>query len=305
VKKVIMDVDTGIDDALAIAYAIASPEIDLLGITTSYGMVPVDYSFRNTVEIVKYLEQTLPVFKGSEKPLARIRKYSGSIHGKDGLGETLGPITRSYESSIHAVDFIIEKVNEFGKDLTIVTTGPLTNLVNAIQKSPEIIGKVGRVVIMGGAVTTPGNVNKFAEANIYIDPEAANIVLQSNLPITLVGLDVTRKTLLTQKNVDRWKEKGTKVSLLFADFTEFYLNAYKKIHPYLEGCALHDPLAVAVAAFPDLVTTIPLNLKVDLDDDTLGRTTQDLNRLISEPSTNVCIQVDEKRFMEDFLKKVL
>ncbi|MHC0038809.1 nucleoside hydrolase [Pseudoneobacillus sp. C159] len=305
-KKVIMDVDTGIDDALAIAYAIALPEIDLLGITTSYGMVPVEYSYRNTKEVIKSLNQKIPVFKGSEKPLVRTKEYKGKIHGIDGLGETLGPVTQTYESTKPAVDFIIEKVHEYENELTIVTTGPLTNLASAIQKAPEIVEKVGRIVSMGGAVSTPGNVTKFAEANIYIDPEAANLVLQSQLPITLVGLDVTRKTLLSKNEINKWRQKGTKTSLFFAQFTEFYIESYKKVHPFLEGCALHDPLAVGVAAFPEIVTTIPINLKVDLEGETRGRTTEDLNQInVNNSTTDVCLLVDEKRFREDFLRYIV
>ncbi|AJY74062.1 nucleoside hydrolase [Paenibacillus beijingensis] len=299
--KMILDVDTGIDDALAVAYAAASPEIDLLGITVSYGMAPVDYTFRNTSVILESLKHNIPVYKGADKPLRRAKEYGGEFHGMDGLGETLGEITSVPDYGKSAVDFIIEQAHLHKQDLTIVTTGPLTNLAQAIVKDPAIVDMVGRVVTMGGAVMTPGNASKFAEANIIIDPEAAELVFKTELPITLVSLDVTRKTLLTAEDVLRWREKGTEVGAFFADFTEFYLKEYKKYHPYLKGCALHDPLAVGVAKNPALVRTIPMFIKVDLEEDALGRTTEDLYRTHpNEPTSHICIQVEAEQFMDDF-----
>lgn len=306
-KKIILDVDTGIDDALAIAYAALSSEIQLLGITTSYGMAPVEYTFRNSRKIVEMLGKNIPVYKGSKKPLVLERIYSGKIHGEDGLGNTLGAVVdTSGDDRKDAVDFIIEQVRKHKKELTLVTTGPLTNLATVLKKDPAIIDMIGQVVSMGGAFMTPGNVNKFAEANITIDPHAANRVFKSKLPITMVGLDVTRKTLLTKRDVDVWREKNTDVSNFFADFVEYYLNAYKELHPYLEGCALHDPLAVAVAKNPNLVKTVPMFVTVDLDEGSLGRTTEDLYRRDLEvPNTKVSVQVNAEEFMSDFFSIVI
>ncbi|GAA0485754.1 nucleoside hydrolase [Salinibacillus aidingensis] len=301
-KKVILDMDTGIDDALAIAYAVAKPELEILGITTVYGTAPVEYTYRNTVKVLESVGEPLPVRKGSDKPRERIREYNGKIHGMDGLGETLGELKEDgLVPSQHAVDFIIEETDRCGEDLTIVTTGPLTNLAAAIEKSPAIMKKVGKIVTMGGAVATPGNVSKFAEANIAVDPEAADIVFKSKLPVTLVGLDVTRKTLLTDKDVEKWRQLGTPTAELFASFTQFYLHEYKKLHPYLEGCALHDPLAVGVALYPDLVNTVPMHIEVDKTDEALGRTVENLHVNEDEtPNTQVCFQVDAQAFMDDF-----
>lgn len=305
-QKIIIDVDTGIDDALAIAYAVKSPDAHLLGITTTYGMAPADHTYRNTCKILEYLGCEVPVFKGAENPLVRTKEYGDRFHGDDGLGEVLGPVEKPIYSSLHSVDYLIEQVYKHQKDLTIVTTGPLTNLALAIAKDPDMIMLVGKVVIMGGAVTTPGNATKFAESNVYIDPEAANHVFRSKLPITLVGLDITRRTLLTKEDVERWRKKGTEVSNFFANFTDFYLNAYKEMHPYLKGCALHDPLAVGVAVHPEIVQTLPMNIEVDLEDDARGRTSEDLQRIdTSKPNTNVCVQVDAQRFMNDFYKYVI
>jgi len=306
VKKIIMDVDTGIDDALAIAYAAASPEVELLGISTTYGMVSVDYTYRNTLKVLEYLGVDVPVYSGSDKPLVLSCDHPGvRFHGEDGLGNAVGTVAKSEASAVHAVDFLIEQIRKHGKELTLVTTAPLTNLAHAITKDPEITGMIGRVVTMGGAVTTPGNVSKFAEANIRLDPHAAQAVFQSELPITLVGLDVTRKTLLTRKNVEDWRVQGTPIGAFLADVTDFYLAAYEKHYPYLEGCALHDPLAVGVVTHPDLVRTLPMYIQVDLEDDALGRTTEDLYRKSPHgPNVDVCVDVDGQRFVELFLSRI-
>ncbi|RJX38970.1 nucleoside hydrolase [Paenibacillus pinisoli] len=302
--KVILDMDTGIDDALAIAYACAIPELELLGVTTTYGMAPVDQSVRNTLLVLELLKCDAPVYRGAEKPLVRSRVYSGTFHGNDGLGDVNRREPKRTAEEMHAVDFIIEQSRKHGSDLTLVTTAPLTNLALAIQKAPDIVGKLGRVVTMGGAVAAPGNVTKFAEANIIIDPHAARVVFSSDLPITLVGLDVTRKTVLRQEAAEKWREKGTESSVFFATFTEYYLQAYKKYHPYLQGCALHDPLAVGVAACPDLVGTVPMHITVDLDEDALGRTVEDIHRESpASPNTQVCMGVDAERFVSDFLSR--
>lgn len=307
--KIILDCDTGIDDALAIGYAINSPEIELLGITACYGMAPVDYTFRNTKTILSMLNSNVGVWRGSEKPLILEKEYDGKIHGMDGLGNMLGSV-KEYDledcPSTHAVDYIIEQIHKFKKELTLVVTGPLTNLAKAVKKDPEIVQLVGRVVTMGGALTTPGNVSKYAEANYRIDPHAADFVFKSDLPITMVGLDVTRKTLLTEEDVGKWRSKDTEVSGFFADFTQFYLDAYKELHPYLKGCALHDPLAVGVAKFPDLVKTIPIHIQIDTEEDGIGRTIEDLYRKTPDtPNTEVCIQVDTEKFMNDFFKCII
>ncbi|MCR8632638.1 nucleoside hydrolase [Paenibacillus radicis (ex Xue et al. 2023)] len=306
-KKVILDVDTGIDDALAIAYAVGSPEIELLGITTTYGMVTVDLSSRNTLKILEHLQSAIPVFKGSDKPLVRTRQYSGKFHGHDGLGEAVKTPPERRAESQHAVDFIIEQIRQYEKDLTLITTGPLTNLAHALIKEPDIIHKIGQVVSMGGAVATPGNATKFAEANIIIDPHAANIVFKSELPIILVGLDVTRKTLLKSSELDNWRSQGTELSLLLAEATQFYMNAYKENYPYLDGCALHDPLAVGVVTHPEIVKTVPMYIDVDLDEDSLGRTIEDVLRTSTSstsPNTHVCFEVDSTQFVEHFLNRV-
>ncbi|MFS0821430.1 nucleoside hydrolase [Bacillus sp. 1P02SD] len=300
-KKIIFDVDTGIDDAMAIAYAVNSPELDILGLTTSYGNVAVDEATRNTLAVLEKLGKKIPVYAGSEKPLVRGNRdgFAKRVHGEDGLGNVLDfePATTAETQS--AVDFIIEQVKKLPNEVTIIAVGPLTNLALALQKAPEIVEQVSDVVIMGGAVFVPGNATPHAEANIFTDPEAAKIVLSSGLPITLVGLDVTMQTLLPREKVDAWR--GSEVGDFFADMVGFYHDFYESANPGIGGCGLHDPLAVGVAIDPSLVKTKDIAVDVISEGKEDGRTVPVPE---GNPQIQVCTEVDAPAFLDHFLKRV-
>ncbi|WP_068618403.1 nucleoside hydrolase [Paenibacillus tuaregi] len=308
-KKIILDVDTGIDDSLAIAYAVHSPELQLLGITTCFGNVSVEEATRNTLVVLEHLDSTVPVIPGAGKPFARepIKKKAVHIHGEDGIGNTLTLEPNTQAQRDQAVNFMIQQVNKQPGEVTLIMVGPLTNLALALKQEPELVSRVERVVIMGGAVTVRGNVTPHAEANIYADPDAAEAVFRSGIPITLVGLDVTMKTLLPLEEVVKWREKGTKLADLLADMTEFYIGAYKSIYPSIKGCALHDPLAVAAVTDPSFVKTVPMRLSVELQDtESLGHIEGvQLDGSGEEQSVDVCIEVDAERFLEHFLSRVI
>lgn len=198
-KKVILDVDTGIDDALAIAYAVHSPELHVIGLTTCYGNVTAWEATRNTLFVLEKLGKNIPVYEGALELLVRgeREKYARKVHGENGLGNVKIDLENSEgKMNGYAIEFILQKVKEFPNEITLISVGPLTNLALAIQKEPQITQLFKEVIIMGGAVYRPGDVTPYAEANISCDPEAADIVLQSGIPIILVGLDVTMKTLL-------------------------------------------------------------------------------------------------------------
>ncbi|KRM19027.1 inosine-uridine preferring nucleoside hydrolase [Ligilactobacillus hayakitensis DSM 18933 = JCM 14209] len=309
--KMILDLDTGIDDALAIAYALATPESDLIGIVSSYGNILVEQAAQNSLDLLELLGHTeVPVFKGlshsSTTEKFEVMKISQRIHGVNGIGEVKIKKADRKVEEMSGPDFFIEAAHKYGKDLLIVPTGPLTNLAAAIKKDPEIINLIGRVTMMGGALTVPGNVNAVTEANINQDPEAADFVFRSGIPLTMVGLDVTTRTLLTVNETKQWRKLNTASSSAYADIVDYYIDAYKETSPHLGGCALHDPLAVAVAVEPSLVSTLNLNMKVDTKGAYAGRTIGDETR-INEPAltTKAAVNVDTDRFLEEFMEKLI
>nr|WP_268911920.1 nucleoside hydrolase [Latilactobacillus fragifolii] len=309
-QKMILDLDTGIDDALAIAYALGSSEVDLIGITSEYGNVLTERSVVNSQQILHLLgHPDIPVYLGAGHSTTTndfsVLPISAEIHGQDGVGEL--HLTEPHPEMVteSAVDFILRACQEYGADLSIVATGPMTNLALAIQKDLPTLKKVGQIVIMGGALTVGGNVSPFAEANISQDPEAADLLFKSGLPVTMVGLDVTLRTLFTRTDTAEWRALGTPAATAYADMVDYYIKAYEVTSPHLHGCALHDPLAVAVAIDPSLVTTFPLNLKTEIEGPSRGRTIGN-NARLDDPTTRtaVCVQVDTPRFLTEFKARI-
>ena len=282
--KLILDLDTGIDDALALAYALASPEVELIGVTCTYGNVVVEDSVRNTLAILELFGRTdIPVFAGPDHARAKdsfeVQEISAFIHGNNGIGEVEIPDPTRQVESTSAVDFLVESVTAYGDDLIIVPTGPSTTIAAATEAS-NVFRENANIVMMGGALTVPGNV-------------------------TMIGLDVTLQTLLTTKETATWAELGTTGGTFLADITNYYINAYKTTSPHLGGCGLHDPLAVAVAIQPELVDTLGINMKVDTKGETRGRTIGDETRL-NDPDkfAAVAVRVDTAGFLEEFMRRL-
>lgn len=307
-RKMILDLDTGVDDALAIAYALADPEVDLIGIVSSYGNNLLDVCAENSLKLLELLGHTdIPVFKGLPHSCTTehfdVMQVSKDIHGDNGIGDVELPApSRAFEEQ-SGVDFYIEAAHKYGKDLIIIPTGPMTNLAAALKKDPEIADLIGNVTFMGGALTVEGNVTPVAEANINQDPKAADEVMKSNLPLTMVGLDVTLRTLLTKNETKQWRELGTASGKAFADITDFYIDAYYNLDIDKRGCALHDPLAVGVGIDPSFVSTISLFMKVVYQEGPYyGRTIGD-NAKLNDPNPNVkvAVNVDKERYLKAFM----
>ncbi|MFD0704605.1 nucleoside hydrolase [Alloscardovia venturai] len=308
-KKMILDLDTGVDDALAISYALGSPEVELIGITGTYGNVLVEQGVRNALAITDLLGTPVPVYKGlshsSTTDSFKVLEISEFIHGKNGIGDAEIPDSSRSVETQSAVDFIIDAVKTYGKDLVYVPTGPLTNLAAALKKAPEIKDEIGQVVLMGGALTVQGNVSAWSEANISQDPDAADYVFRSGIPATMIGLDVTLQTLLTYKHTQTWRDLNTPAGTFLADMTDYYIKAYETTSPHLGGCGLHDPLAVGVAVDPTLVTTLDINMQVDTEGATRGRTIGDNTRLNDPVKTmKVAVGVDVDRFLDEFMGRI-
>lgn len=282
-KKMILSVDTGIDDALAIAYAVGQKEMELIGITVSYGMSTVENTYRNTKKFARLIGSEVPVYMGSALPIERpgrdYRTAGSHIHGSDGMGNMYGEhVPEDIEGAVaeEAIDYIIESIHKYKKDLVLVTTGPMTDLAKVIRKDPGVLDEVGAIYSMVGALAAPGNVNPYKEANAGMDPEAVKLVLESNPPLTVIGLDVTRKTLMSFEDLKRWQEIGTERADFLAKCVDYYLEAYRVWHPYLKGCALHDPLAVGAALHPEWIRTIPMHMTCVTEGEADGRTCEDL-----------------------------
>ena len=308
-RKMILDLDTGVDDALAIAYALADPEVDLIGIVSSYGNNLLDICAENSLKLLELLGHTdIPVYKGlphsSTSDHFDVMQVSKDIHGDNGIGDVELPAPQRAVEAESGVDFYIDAAHKYGKDLIIIPTGPMTNLAAALKKDPAIADLIGNVTFMGGALTVDGNVTPAAEANINQDAKAADEVFKSNLPLTMVGLDVTLRTLLTKKETQQWRDLGTAAGKAYADITDFYIDAYYNLDIDKNVCALHDPLAVGVGIDPSFVKTISLFMRCEYVPDSpfYGRTIGD-NAKLNDPNPNVkvAVNVDKERYLKAFM----
>ncbi len=310
-RRIIIDTDPGIDDALAILIAIASPELHIEALTITGGNCRVDQGVINALKILELVgAKDIPVMRGLNPPLLLpTARYSGSdVHGGRGLGHAELPPPSTLPSNQPAVDGLIEWILNNPHEISIIAMGPLTNLAMAIQQEPRITQLVQEVVVMGGAFKTDGNNRtRTAECNIYNDPHAAKIVFDSGMPITVVPLDVTRKALLTKKDVTelRVKFRDSPVVRFFNRATQSYF----KFHPGrrdVKTCVLHDPLALSLTIQPNLVRTERSAVDVELSDPlTLGRTIADFSQMTRKPpNLSVALEVDAARFIDLFVDRL-
>ncbi|WP_283195606.1 nucleoside hydrolase [Rhizobium sp. AN80A] len=277
-RKIIIDTDPGQDDAAAIMLAFGSPEeLELLGITTVAGNVPLSYTSRNARIICELCGKTdTKVFAGADRPIARPLVTAEHVHGKTGLdGPELDEPTMPLQTG-HAVDFIIETLrSEPEGTVTLCTLGPLTNIGLAFQKAPDIIGRVRELVMMGGGFSEGGNITPAAEFNIYVDPEAADIVLRSGVPVVMMPLDVTHKLLTLKSRVKRMAEIGTRPAIAMVEMLEFFERF--DIEKYgSDGGPLHDPTVVAYLLKPELFKGRICNVEIEVKSElTVGMTVVD------------------------------
>lgn len=304
--KIILDCDPGHDDAVAIMLAANSPAIELLGITVVAGNQTLEKTLRNALNVTQWLGVDVPVYGGCGQPMVRERITAGDIHGESGLdGPVFPPLTRSAQEE-HAVHFIIRTLLESDGDITVVTTGPMTNLAMAMRMEPAIVDRIARIVLMGGAYTN-GNVTPAAEFNIMADGEAAYVCFNSGRPITMVGLDVTRKVLCYPEIVARMEKVNTCASRLFVDLMRHFCRSQKEMFGW-DGAPLHDPSTVASLIDPALLTTQPMNVQIDIRSvQSYGRTNCDAFDYLRLPHTaDVATDVNVERFwdiLEDCLRR--
>ncbi len=304
--KVILDCDPGHDDAVAIMMAGASEKIDLLGITVVSGNQTLEKTTINALNVCQHCGLDVPVYSGCPQPMVRKKHEAGDIHGQTGLdGPAFAPLTRKAES-MHAVNYLVDTLMNSDGDITVVTTGPMTNLGMAMRMEPKIVDKIKQIVLMGGAYQN-GNVTPAAEFNIICDAEAAYVAFTSGRPITMVGLDVTRKALCYPAIVDRMEKIGNNASGLFTDLMRFFCKTQKEVFGW-EGGPLHDPITIAYLIDPTVLTVKPMHATIDISTgESYGRTNCDYFDYQHLPHTaDVAIDIDVEKFwdiVEDCLKK--
>lgn len=264
IRKIIIDTDPGQDDAVAILLALASPELEVLGITAVAGNVPLALTQKNARIICELAgRRDIKVFAGCDAPLVRSLVTAEHVHGKTGLDGPDLPDPMMPLGPGHAVDFIIETLrSEPAGTVTLCPLGPLTNIATAFTRAPDIIGRVQEIVLMGGAYFEVGNITPTAEFNIYVDPEAAEIVFKSGAPMVVMPLDVTHKALVTKARNDAFRAIGTRVGHAVAAMTDFF-ERFDKEKYGSDGAPLHDPCVTAYLLAPDLFSGRHINVEIE------------------------------------------
>ncbi|MCA1768951.1 MAG: nucleoside hydrolase [Halomonas sp.] len=297
---IIFDTDPGVDDAQAIAIALRHPELELLGLTTTYGNVDVEVATRNALLLAQLAgRDDVPVAQGAAAPLVKTRfPPPAHIHGSNGLGDIVLPEVKGTADSRSAAQFIVDTVNARPGEVTLVAVGPLGNLAAALQLDPTLTERVKQVVIMGGSIREGGNVTPVAEANMFNDPHAASRVLTAGWPLTLVGLDVTHRCVLTPAHMARVEASQGELARVLAGSYAFYRDFYQAFLG-IDGCCPHDSCALAWLLKPELFTTARGHLTVITDGDAEGQTILApegrafiATRWSRTPPVDVCLGVD-------------
>ena len=305
--KLILDLDTGIDDGMALAYTLGNEEMELLGVKGTYGNVYTKEGVQNVLNILHMFgKENIPVYAGESHAIAKTSferlDVSARIHGENGVGQvSMTSALRTLEPT-RGVTFLIDSIKQYGKELTIIATGPMTNIACALQEAPEISDLLN-IVIMGGALTIPGNVTPYTEANIFQDPEGAKLLFESNADITMVGLDVTQRSQLTKADTQQFRLCGSTGGVMYADMIDYYIGQHE--HSNGTACYLHDPSAAICAIHPEYFTMLPMYMSVVTQGEARGRTIGNASKLrCDNPNVKVCVGVNAEA-LETHLKETL
>ena len=318
-QRILLDTDTGVDDALAIILALNSPELKVEAITSVSGNVHVDLCTRNllmTLEAMGLNEYPICA-KGESQPLIEPLVTAAHVHGSDGLGDVTQLLnddgSRRYPdpeprlAATPAVDLIINLAGQYPDELVLVPVGPLTNIAKAMIKHPARLRKIREIVLMGGVFETYGNVTTTAEFNIFADPHAAQLVLDFGVPVTVVPLDVTHQVILTRKRLEaEIGERGGRLSQFLLDVTRATME-YHQSHEGFYGAYIHDALPVGLLTHPEFFETVEAFVQVETSSDlTRGMTVADLRpeRPRPKPNARVCVGVNAEIFLQHFLDRI-
>jgi inosine-uridine nucleoside N-ribohydrolase len=299
---ILLDCDPGHDDAIALLLALASPEVTLLGVTTVHGNQTLDKTTANALRVLDLVGRgDIPVAAGADKPLARDLTVAAHVHGESGLdGPTLPPPVHLAIAQ-PAVDFMVEQIVSSPRPVTLVPTGPLTNIARLLDRGVE--ENIARIVLMGGAIAE-GNMTPAAEFNVWADPEAADRVFRSGLDVTMIGLDVTHRAVTTPAHQERLRATGT-VGSFVADLVDFFSVYHRETYGW-DGAPIHDAVAVAHVITEGLVTTVERNVEVELASELCrGRTVVDLwRRTERAPNAHVGVELDTVAFFDLLVERI-
>ena len=298
--RILLDCDPGHDDAIALLLALASPEVELLGVTTVAGNQTLEKTTANAIRVLEFAGHgDVPVAAGADRPLVREQYVASYVHGETGLDGPDLPPPQSAPLERHAVDFLADTIRENGGAVTLVPTGPLTNVALLLALHPD--ARPERIVLMGGAIAE-GNVTPAAEFNIWADPEAAARVFAGGIDVTMVGLDVTHRALFTPAHVERLTGR---VGEMVAALLEFYGHFHKEVYNF-DGSPIHDAVAVAHVICADIVKTEYLNVEIDVESELCrGRTVVDVwRRSGREPNAHAAVDIDANGFLDLLIERL-
>ena len=314
VRKIIFDTDPGVDDAMAIFFALASSELEMLGLTTVFGNADLHTTTRNALALLEMAgRQDIPVVAGAEKPIDA--PYPGpvpQVHGNNGLGDAAIPAVSSPPLPDVAADWIYHQVAAHPGEVTLLTVGPLTNLALALKKYPDFPELVHEVVAMGGNAIVPGNATPAAEANMYNDPEAADLVFGAAWPVTMVGLDVTHAVNMKGAVIDKLAQCSDVPNQFLAAAIPLYRDFFERVNG-IDGIYMHDPTAVAYLIAPQLFTIQKCPVRVETEGFSRGKTWPSLGDTDDEvpaawqnrPDVSICMGVDDRAVLDLFMERMM
>ncbi|WOL02410.1 hypothetical protein Cni_G11129 [Canna indica] len=314
-KKIIIDTDPGIDDAMAIFVALNSPEIEVIGLTTIYGNVYTTLATRNALHLLEVAERDdIPVAEGSHVTITKGTKLriADFVHGSDGLGNQNFSPPKGKAIDQSAVAFLVEKVSQFPGEVTVVALGPLTNIALAIELDPEFPKKIGQIVLLGGSFFVNGNVNPAAEANIFGDPEAADIVFTCGADVLAVGLNVTHQVILTETDREKLAQSNGKFAQYLCKILGIYFSYHHEAYE-TRGVYLHDPAAFLAAVDPSLFTYTEGMVRVQTNGITRGMTILDntkkrygeITEWSDKPIVKVAVTVDAPAVVKMVMERLM
>ncbi len=297
-RRVIIDCDPGHDDAVAILLALARTEWQVDAITVVAGNQTLPKTTRNALTVLTVAGRTdLPVYAGCDRPLERELHPAANVHGESGLEGPAGlPEPATAARPQHAVDFLIEYLDQAVEPITLIPTGPLTNVASVLLRRPDLAARLERIILMGGAVAE-GNTTPSAEFNVYTDPEAARALFWCGAPITMIGLDVTHRALVPEREFEAIRSWGGPVCEMVADLLVYFARFHRRLYGF-DGVPIHDACAVAVALRPEVATTRHLHVDVETSGElTTGRTVVDLWGVTgNRPNADVAVDIDRDAF---------